>query len=84
MARTWFMQQQEARMDDSSKAHDAALEAAIRAGEVAYDPDYGMWVDPLHGYEHEDFSQRKLTRWQREGRIVVDGRVVRMATGGGR
>lgn len=70
----------EAPIGDGGKWHDADLEQAIRAGEVAYDAELDTWYDPLHAdLTIEDFSQRKLARWRREGRIVVEDRTVRMA-----
>lgn len=64
---------------DSSKPHDDDLINAIRYGEVAYDTQLHVFYNPGGQYLYEDFSQRKLSRWRREGRIVVDGRKVRMA-----
>lgn len=60
-------------MDDSSKSHDADLINAIRAGEVAYDTQLRVFYNPGGQYLYEDFSQRKLARWQRvKGRTVSD------------
>lgn len=64
---------------DSGKSHDADLINAICAGEVAYDTQLRVFYNPGGQYLYEDFSQRKLARWQREGQIIVEGRTVRMA-----
>lgn len=76
-AHTMFMRMQEAKMDgDDWLTHD--LIDAIVAGEVAYDARLQVFYSPAGQYLYEDFSQRGLAKLVRDGRIVVEGKTVRL------
>lgn len=55
------------------------LDRPIRDGEIKYDADQGWFYNHVYNFLLDDDEQALMRRWQREGRIVVDGRKVRMA-----
>ena len=55
------------------------LVRAIQDGDIAYDAEQDWFFNALYNFLLDDDEQALMRRWQREGRIVVDGRKVRMA-----
>lgn len=66
-------------MMDEQRMFERDTERVIRAGEIAYDDVRAEFYNHAYRFLLHDDQQRLLRDWQREGRIVVDGRKVRMA-----
>lgn len=72
-------------MDEGTEGMGAKREQAmlnaVRFGEVEYDNTLHLFSNREFQFLYDDEpSQQVFARWQREGRIVVEGKHVRMAT----
>lgn len=55
-----------------------SLERPIRDGEIAYDVANDWFFNQRYSFLLTDEEQALVRQWQRDGRIVVSGRDVRM------